>query len=149
MLEREFLRDILLIEDNLGHVELIQDVLLESGVKNNIVVLRSGKEALDYIFCRGAFALRKNELPCVILLDVCLPDMSGFDVLKEIRSVRGYHYIPVVILTSSKNSIDVQMGYDLGANSYLVKPKNFEEFQQKISSAGTYWTSFNEFIRAD
>jgi len=146
MLERE-LRDILLIEDNLGHVELIQDVLYESGVKNNIVVLRSGKEALDYIFCRGAFSLRKNEFPCVILLDVCLPDMSGFDVLRQIRSVRGYHYVPVVILTSSKDTIDVQMGYDLGANSYLVKPKNFEEFQQKISSAGTYWTSFNEFIR--
>jgi len=147
MLERKILRDILLVEDNPAHVELIQDVLFESGVKNNIVVLQSGKEALDYIFCRGAFALRKKEFPCLILLDVCLPDMSGFEVLKQIKSARGYHYVPVVILTSSKNMIDVQTGYDLGANSYLVKPKKFEDFQQKISSAGTYWTNFNEFIR--
>ena len=166
MLERKILRDILLIEDNPAHVELIQDVLFESGVKNNIVVLKSGKEALNYIFCRGAFArdvgavsacplverqsalsLRKKEFPCLILLDVCLPDMSGFEVLKQIKNARGYYYVPVVILTSSKNIIDVQTGYDLGANSYLVKPKKFEEFQQKISSAGTYWTNFNEFIR--
>ena len=112
---------------------------------NGITVARDGVEALDFIFCEGAFSQRKMESgPRLILLDLKLPKVDGLEVLKRVKGDPRTRRIPVVVLTSSKEQSDLIESYDLGVNSYIVKPVSFEQFVTAVEGLGTYWLSLNQ-----
>ena len=137
--------EILLVEDNPDDLEMTLHALREAKVANRIQIARDGAEALDFIFCRGAFTQRKVESgPKVILLDLKLPKVDGREVLASIKGDVRTRRIPVIVLTSSKEQIDVVDSYDLGVNSYIVKPVDFEQFVTAIQQLGLYWLLFNE-----
>lgn len=136
---------ILLVEDNPDDEELTLRALRKNNIKNTVVVARDGAEALDYMFCRGDYANREPGLPQVILLDLKLPKVSGLDVLAQIRATEATHLAPVVILTSSKEESDIIAGYKNGANSYVRKPVNFNEFIEAVRQLGLYWLVLNEY----
>jgi two-component system, response regulator len=138
-------KTILLVEDNPSDIELTQRALARSHVANELVVAQDGQEALDYIFGRGSYAGRQAPaLPSIVLLDLHLPIVSGLDVLRAIRADPRTHRMPVVILTSSKEGEEVAAGYDLGVNSYIQKPVDFERFAEAIRTLGLYWLVLNE-----
>lgn len=135
---------ILLVEDQRTDIELTLNAFRESRLANNIQVVTRGEEALDYFFGRGAFSDRKAyPLPDLILLDLKLPGIDGFEVLKQIKKTDNLKRIPVVILTSSKEDGNRTLSYDLGTNSYLVKPVSFENFLHVIKEIGEYWIVLN------
>ncbi|SDP76419.1 response regulator [Desulforhopalus singaporensis] len=135
---------ILLVEDNPKDVIFTLRALNKSNLLNEIVVTRNGEEALDYLFCKGKFAKRdSNELPAVVLLDLKLPKIDGFEVLRRIRSNERTRLVPVVILTSSNDEKDLNTCYKLGANSYVTKPVSFSDFSKVISGLGCYWVLTN------
>jgi CheY-like chemotaxis protein len=135
---------ILLVEDNASDEELTLIALRKSKVANEIVVVRDGSEALDYLFARGAYAGRNvKEIPQVVLLDLNLPKLSGLEVLRAIRLNETTKLLPVVILTSSKEDKDLAGGYALGANSYIVKPVDFTQFTEAVRQLGLYWLVLN------
>jgi two-component system, response regulator len=137
--------EILLVEDNPDDLDMTLRALRKSNVANKIQVARDGAEALDFIFCEGAFAGRQIEsVPKVILLDLKLPKVDGFDVLRRIKSDSRTKTIPVVVLTSSKEQRDVVESYHLGVNSYIVKPVNFEGFLTAVAELGMYWLLLNQ-----
>ncbi len=137
--------DILLVEDNPEDLELAQRALRKAKVTNRIQVARDGAEALEFIFCEGAHAGRKIEdTPKVILLDLKLPKVDGLEVLQRIKSDPRTRTIPVVVLTSSKEQNDVVESYQLGVNSYIVKPVNFEGFVAAVQQLGMYWLLINQ-----
>ena len=136
---------ILLVEDNPDDVVLTERALKKSHILNKLIVTKDGAEALDYLFCTGAFSDRDvSVMPEVILLDLKLPKIDGLEVLKRIRSDRRTKILPVVILTSSKEESDLITGYTLGANSYIRKPVNFNQFVEAIRQFGLYWLVLNE-----
>ncbi|MCL4267160.1 MAG: response regulator [Anaerolineae bacterium] len=136
--------EILLVEDNPDDVELTLRVLRSHHLANHVQVLRDGAEALDFIFCRGAYAERDiNDHPKVILLDLKLPKVDGLEVLAAIKGDRRTKPIPIVILTSSKEERDVVDSYQLGVNSYISKPVEFEQFVTAIQQLGFYWLLLN------
>jgi len=136
---------ILLVEDNPDDVDLTIRAFKKNNISNKFVIARDGAEALDYLFGTGAYAGRSvSDLPVVVLLDLKLPKISGLDVLKAIRQNESTRLIPVVILTSSKEDKDVISGYELGANSYVRKPVDFNEFIQAVNSLGLYWLLWNQ-----
>ncbi|MBN1829534.1 MAG: response regulator [Deltaproteobacteria bacterium] len=136
---------ILLVEDNPDDVELTIRALTKNNILNRMIVARDGVEALDYLFGTGAHAGRNvKELPIVILLDLKLPRIDGLEVLKRIRQNEITRLIPVVILTSSAEENDKINGYKLGANSYVRKPVQFDQFVQAIKQLGLYWLIWNE-----
>ena len=136
---------ILLVEDNPDDVTLTERALKKSHILNRLVVTRDGAEALDYLFCTGAYSDRDTSImPEVILLDLKLPKIDGLEVLKRIRSDKRTKILPVVILTSSKEENDLITGYTLGANSYIRKPVNFNQFVEAIRQLGLYWLVLNE-----
>jgi two-component system response regulator len=136
---------ILLVEDNPDDVALTLRAFEKSRIKNKIVIAEDGIEALDYIFRRGKFENREpNELPSVILLDLKLPKLDGFEVLKAIRENEATKLLPVVILTSSKEEQDIIRGYKDGANSYIRKPVDFDNFFDAVKTLGLYWLILNE-----
>jgi two-component system response regulator len=136
---------ILLVEDNESDEELTLLALGESKIANPVVVVRDGAEALDYLFCRGAYADRDpNDLPQVILLDLNLPKIGGLDVLRALRADERTKLVPTVILTSSKEERDVLAGYEARANSYIVKPVDFDQFSAAVQNLGMYWLVLNE-----
>lgn len=136
---------ILLVEDNPDDEELVLRALSKGHIKNEIIVVRDGVEALDFIFCRGTYASRDiSELPQVILLDLKLPKVDGLEVLRQLRSRDETRLLPVVALTSSKEEKDVIEGYKLGANSYVCKPVEMNEFSQAVQNLGLYWLLLNE-----
>jgi two-component system, response regulator len=138
-------KTILLVEDNEDDVALTLRAFNKIHIKNKITVAGDGEEALDFIFCRGNFKERNpNDLPSVVLLDLKLPKVNGFEVLKAIRDNEITKYLPVVILTSSKEEQDVVNGYSLGANSYLRKPVDFEKFFEAVKTLGIFWLLLNE-----
>jgi two-component system response regulator len=138
-------KTILLVEDNEDDVALTLRAFNKINIKNNITVAGDGEEALDFIFCRGKFKERDpHDLPSVVLLDLKLPKVNGFEVLKAIRENEATKYLPVVILTSSKEEQDVVNGYSLGANSYLRKPVDFEKFFEAVKTLGIFWLLLNE-----
>jgi len=138
-------RFILLVEDNPDDEELTLVGLKKSGVLNEIYVVRDGEEALDFLFASGDYSERNpNSIPAVILLDLKLPKMGGFDVLQRIRSNPTTSCIPVVILTSSSEEEDVVVSYKMGANSFVRKPVDFNNFADAVKQLGLYWLLINE-----
>jgi CheY-like chemotaxis protein len=136
---------ILLVEDNASDEELTLRALRKSNISNPVVVARDGAAALDYLFARGPHAERDtSDLPQVVLLDLNLPKMGGLDVLRCIRADERTRRLPVVILTSSKEDRDLLDGYQLGANSYIVKPVDFTQFADAVRQLGMYWLVLNE-----
>jgi CheY-like chemotaxis protein len=137
--------EILLVEDNPEDLRLTERALQRANLANHIQIARDGEEALDFIFCRGAFVGRNIEnAPKVILLDLKLPKVDGKEVLQRVKSDPRTSMIPVVVLTSSKEQIDVIESYRLGVNSYIVKPVNFERFALAVKDLGMYWLLLNE-----
>jgi two-component system response regulator len=137
--------DILLVEDNPRDAELMIRAIRKHNLVNPLHVVGDGAEALDFIFCKGAYADRSNSrLPKVILLDLKLPKMGGLEVLKALKSDERTRGIPVVVVTSSGEDPDVKAAYALGVNSYVVKPVDFDAFFKSMSSLGLYWLLVNQ-----
>ena len=136
---------ILLVEDNPDDVTLTLRALKKNNLMNEVVVARDGVEALDYLFCEGDFADRANDpLPELVLLDLKLPKVDGLEVLKRIRNHSRTKLLPVVILTSSNEQSDIVSGYELGVNSYIRKPVDFEQFIEAVRQLGLYWLVLNQ-----
>ncbi len=137
--------DILLVEDNQDDVDLALHALQRTKVANHIFVVRDGEEALDFLFCRGAFADRSfDHPPKLVLLDLKLPKIDGMEVLRQIKDDARTRKTPVVIMTSSKEDRDLVSGYNLGANSYIQKPVDFDQFRETIKNVGLYWLVTNQ-----
>jgi two-component system response regulator len=138
-------RFILLVEDNPDDVDLTLRSLRGHNVQNEVVVVRDGAEALDYLFTTGAYASRDpGTMPAVVLLDLKLPKIDGLEVLRRLRADERTELLPVVILTSSKEERDLVNGYKLGANSYVQKPVDFVQFSEAVKHLGLYWLLLNE-----
>jgi two-component system response regulator len=136
---------ILLVEDNSNDEYLTLRALKKYNVANDVVVVRDGVEALDYIFCTGAYASRDiRDLPVVVLLDLKLPKVDGLEVLRRVRGDERTRLLPVVILTSSNEERDVINGYKLGTNSYVQKPVDFAAFMDAVGQLGLYWLMLNQ-----
>jgi two-component system, response regulator len=136
---------ILLVEDNPDDVTLTERALKKSHILNKLIVAKDGVEALDYLFSTGSWAGRDmNNMPEIVLLDLKLPKIDGLEVLKRIRANVLTKLLPVVILTSSKEEKDLIDGYSMGANSYIRKPVNFNQFADAVRQLGLYWLVLNE-----
>jgi CheY-like chemotaxis protein len=138
------LKPILLVEDSINDVELILTSLAEKHLGNEVVVVRDGEEALDYLYRRGMYRLRREGNPVVVLLDLKLPKISGVEVLAELKANPVLRTVPVVILTSSREEQDLSSCYELGTNAYVVKPIDFHEFVDVIQGLGLFWAIINE-----
>lgn len=137
--------EILLIEDSMQDAELTIRSLRKNNVSNKIVHLKDGSIALQFIFGAGEFEGRDiNKKPKVILLDLKMPKVNGLEVLEKIKADARTRTIPIVILTSSKEDPDIKKSYDLGANSYIVKPVDFDGFHKVVSELGLYWVLLNQ-----
>lgn len=137
--------EILLVEDNPADLKMTLHALRSGNVANHIQVARDGAEALEFIFCEGAFSARNiNDRPKVILLDLKLPKVDGLEVLARVKGDPRTKNIPVVIMTSSNEQSDVARSYDLGVNSYIVKPVNFDSFAKAVQELGMYWMLLNQ-----
>jgi CheY-like chemotaxis protein len=136
--------EILLVEDNPYDEELTLYALKKHQIANRIEVVRDGAEALEFVFCTGSYAARSiQDQPRMILLDLKLPKLDGLEVLKRIKSDPRTRTIPVVMLTSSEQEHDILESYELGANSYIVKPVDFEQFAKAVQQIGLYWLLLN------
>jgi len=140
----ESLKRILLVEDNPKDVELALAALGEHNLANEVIVARDGEEALDYLYMRGQFKMRRAGNPAVILLDLKMPKVDGLEVLRQIKSDPDLKTIPVVMLTSSREEKDLVASYNLGVNAYVVKPVNFQEFVDAVKELGFFWAIINE-----
>jgi len=140
--------EVLLIEDNPSDAELTMRALKKRNLANKLFHAKDGAEALDFMFARGQFADRRIENgPKVVLLDLKLPKIDGIEVLKRIKSDERTKKTPVVVMTSSREDRDLEACYDLGANGYVVKPVEFEDFSRAVSELGFYWLLLNETVR--
>ena len=138
------LKSILLAEDDLKDVKLTLAALEEHNLANEVIVARDGVEALDYLLRRGVHASREPGNPVVVLLDLKMPRVDGIEVLKEIRASEELKSIPVVILTSSRESRDLAECYKIGVNAYVVKPVQFTDFVEAVKELGIFWAVINE-----
>lgn len=137
--------EILLVEDNKGDAELTIRALKKKNLANNLIHLENGADALDYIFAEGIYAARSlDNIPRLILLDLNMPKIGGIEVLQKIKSDERTKKIPVVILTSSKEDPDIEKCYSLGANSYIVKPVEFDKFANTVDELVLYWLVLNQ-----
>jgi two-component system, response regulator len=138
--------ELLLVEDNLNDAELAIRELKKYHLANNLFHVKDGEEAIDFLFATGKYAGSRNvnNTPKVVLLDIQMPKVNGIEVLQQIKSDERTKVTPVVMLTSSKEDPDIQKSYDLGANSYIVKPVNFERFAEAIKNLGFYWLLLNQ-----
>ncbi|MCC7573126.1 MAG: response regulator [Candidatus Methanofastidiosum sp.] len=138
-------KTILLVEDNQDDIELTIRAFKKNNILNNIDVVKDGEEALDYLFQKGRYSnLTVEDYPELVLLDLKLPKLGGLEVLKKIRENKKTSLTPVVILTSSKEEQDLSNGYKLGANSYVRKPVDFNQFMEAVKQLGLYWLVLNE-----
>jgi len=139
---------ILLVEDNSNDEELTLRALRKANLGNEVIVARDGSEAIDYLFCTGRYAERDPaQMPAVVMLDLKLPKLSGFDVLKLMRADPRTKTIPVVVLTSSSEDEDMVRSYEFGANSYVRKPVEFSAFAHAVGQLGVYWVLLNQRAR--
>jgi two-component system response regulator len=137
--------EILLVEDNMSDAELIIRALRKVNLANNLVHVKDGAEALDFLFSKGEYENRNsNVIPKVILLDIKMPRVDGIEVLRQIKSNEQTRKIPVVIMTSSKEEQDIVTSYELGVNSFVVKPVDFNAFAKAVSELGMYWVLTNQ-----
>jgi CheY-like chemotaxis protein len=137
--------EVILVEDNPHDAELTLRALKKRGLANNVQVLQDGAEALDFVFCKGRFADREVcALPKLILLDLKLPKVDGLEVLRRIKSDPRTLAVPVVVLTSSQEEMDIMESYKLGVNSYIVKPVDFDKFFDAVANLGFYWMLLNK-----
>jgi CheY-like chemotaxis protein len=138
------LKRILIAEDNPNDLELTLEALRQHRLANEIVAVRDGAEALDYLFRRGAYAERPGGAPCVVLLDLKMPKVDGLEVLRAIKADPRLRMTPVVMLTSSREEADLVRSYQLGVNGYVVKPVDFAEFVDAVRQVGAFWALVNE-----
>ncbi|MBA1290585.1 response regulator [Pseudomonas japonica] len=138
------LKPILLVEDNPNDLELTLIALEQSQLANEVVVVRDGAEALDYLLRRGAYADRAEGNPAIVFLDLKLPKVDGLGVLEAIRTTEGLRTVPVVMLTNSNMETDLGRAYELGVNAYVVKPVEFKSFVAAVSELGMFWAVLNE-----
>jgi len=144
MLNKHEVVEILLVEDNPTDAELAMRALKKNNLANNLVWVKDGAEALDFLFGKGAYAAREtNNVPHVILLDLRLPKVDGLEVLRAVKNDELTKHIPVVVLTSSKEDRDITESYKLGVNSYISKPVEFEAFAKTVAELGMYWLLLN------
>ena len=137
--------EILLVEDSQDDVDLTLHTLRRENLANHVAVVRDGEEALDFLFCRGPHAQRSFERPPrLVLLDLKLPKVEGIEVLGQVKGDPRTRMIPVVILTSSREERDLVSSYNLGANSYIQKPVDFDQFRQVVKGLGLYWLVINQ-----
>ncbi|MBS7455592.1 response regulator [Coralloluteibacterium stylophorae] len=140
----KILRPILLAEDSPADAEMAIDALNEARLANPIVHVEDGVEALDWLFSRGAFADRGDEMPAVVLLDIKMPRMDGLEVLRQMRDDPHLRKVPVVILSSSREESDLARSWDLGVNAYVVKPVDVDQFFRAVQTLGQFWAVLNE-----
>jgi CheY-like chemotaxis protein len=138
------LRTILLAEDNPKDIELTLEALAEHNLANHVTVVKDGVEALEFLRCEGKYKLRKQGNPAVLLLDIKMPRMDGIEVLRAIRNDPALKTLPVVMLTSSREEPDLKKSYELGANAYVVKPVDFQDFIEAVKQVGIFWAVINE-----
>jgi two-component system response regulator len=139
------MNEILLVEDNPDDIELTLRAFRRSNIANEVIVVHDGVEALEYLFATGRYANWNHEtLPQLVLLDLKLPRLSGLEVLERLRAHPKTKFLPVVILTSSTEDRDLVKGYSLGANSYVRKPVDFEQFADSVKQLGLYWLVLNQ-----
>lgn len=137
--------EVLLVEDNIHDAEMTIRALKKVNLANKLIHVKDGEEALEFIFARGKFADREaSNLPKVILLDIKMPKVDGIEVLRQLKSQEASKAIPIVIMTSSKEEQDIISSYELGVNSYVVKPVDFEGFAKAVSELGLYWLLTNQ-----
>lgn len=137
-------KQILLVDDSPRDAEMTLDVLLQHRLANDVRVLRDGVEALDYMYRRGTFANRTDPDPTMILLDLKMPRLDGVEVLRQLKADAKFKVIPIVMMTSSREDQDLARCYELGVNSYVVKPLHYQEFIDAIKAVGAFWTMINE-----
>jgi len=135
--------EILLVEDNANDAELTMRALKKGGLANRLMWVRNGEQALDYLFRRGAYSGRDEGCPRLVLLDLKMPGLDGIDVLRAVKADERTRRIPIVIMTSSQEEKDMGQSYDLGANSYVVKPVDFNSVTDIVRQAGYYWLAIN------
>ena len=138
------LQRILLVEDSPRDAELVVDALTEHHLANEVVHVRDGADALDYLYRRGEFAGRSDGQPAVVLLDLKMPKVDGIEVLRQIKGDSNLQMIPVVMMTSSREEQDLVNSYQLGVNAYVVKPVQFHEFVEAVKQVGGFWAVTNE-----
>ncbi|MEP6592203.1 MAG: response regulator [Acidobacteriota bacterium] len=138
------LRSILLVEDSVRDAELILDALEGNKLANEVVHVRDGAEALDYLYRRGSFATRSGGQPALMLLDLKLPKVDGLEVLRQIKGDAALRMLPVVMMTSSRQEQDLVRSYQLGANAYVVKPMKFQDFVEAVKQVSGFWAVLNE-----
>jgi two-component system, response regulator len=137
--------EILLVEDNPGDAEMTIRALRKNNLANNLMHVKDGAQAIDFIFAQGEYANRTNKnLPKIVVLDLKMPKVNGMEVLRRIKNDERTRKMPVVVLTSSKEDPDVDECYRLGVNSYVVKPVEFDEFFKAVSDLGLYWMIVNQ-----
>jgi two-component system, response regulator len=140
--------EILIVEDNPRDAELTLRALKKNNLANHVLIAQDGAEALDFFFCRGKYEKRSfTNPPKVVLLDLKLPKISGLEVLKIVKGDNRTSHIPIVIVTSSKQEPDIKEAYELGVNSYVVKPVDFDQFINAMNSLGLYWLLVNETLK--
>jgi CheY-like chemotaxis protein len=138
------LRTILLVEDSMADAEMAMDALQEAHLANPVVHVEDGVECLDYLYSRGAWASREPGDPAVVLLDIKMPRMNGLDVLTQMRADEKLRRIPVVILSSSREESDLAHSWDLGANAYVIKPVDVDQFFEAVRTLGQFWAVLNQ-----
>ena len=138
------IKRILLVEDDVNDRELTLAALTEHNIANEVIALRDGAEALDYLYCRGPFTERPPELPAVVLLDLKMPKVDGLEVLATMKGDPRLRNVPVVMLTSSREERDMVESYRLGVNAYVVKPVDFDAFLKAVRHIGYFWALVNE-----
>jgi CheY-like chemotaxis protein len=138
------LRRLLLVDDNPNDTEMALEALQEHKLANDVVALKDGAEALDWLYRRGAYSTRPEGNPAVILLDLKMPKVDGLEVLRQIKSDPALKVIPIVMMTSSREEQDLVKSYSLGVNAYVVKPLDFHEFIDAIRALGAFWAVLNE-----
>jgi CheY-like chemotaxis protein len=138
------LKRILYVDDSPRDTEMTLDALRQHHLANEVVALRDGAEALDYLYRRGEFSARTDAQPGVIVLDLKMPKVDGLEVLRQIKNDPQLKFIPVVVMTSSREEQDMVKSYELGINAYVVKPLNFHEFADAVKQVGAFWAVLNE-----